>query len=125
MDKNFKITPQNQSEKKLETYSKDMHMAIRDYCNNFVGLDMHYKIGGIEQVRTLAKGSNIKTFEEYLSTDIDHSIALTEEEATHPILIQKARLLDIFAEKINKHIDTMTGEEFEEGMKQVVDICKF
>jgi hypothetical protein len=125
MDKNFKITPQNQPEKNIEVYSSKMRMAIQDYCNDFVGLNMHYNLGGIKQVRDIVKekDSHVKTFEEYLN--IDSSVSLTNEEATNPVLKQKAQLLNIFAEKLNKHIDTMTAAEFEEEMKQVIDICRF
>lgn len=102
-----------------------INYCLQDYSNDFMTLKMALLNSGIKRVRELIKnGHKVLTVQEYLEKYRKaNRETLTIEEQNNPIFIEKAKLLNKLANKINslgEKIDEQTILDTVEQVKKIV-----
>jgi predicted ATP-grasp superfamily ATP-dependent carboligase len=98
--------------------------CLQDYSNDFTALKMTLLNSGIKKVREVIKsGYKVATVEEYLEKYRKanrETIGL--EEQKNPIFIEKAKILNKLANKINSFGEKIDGQTILETVEQVKKI---
>lgn len=103
-----------ENKKFIESSEKKIKSFLQDYANDFIALNRLLMVKeGIKTVRKVIKdGYKILTLEEYfIKLKEEKRETLSEEDKKDPIFIEKAKLLNELANKVN-----LLGEEIEEDV---------
>ena len=111
--------------KLIRNSAEQIRDCLQDYANNFTELKILFEGCGIERVQELFRnGHKVETVEEYLERyRKEKRKTITPEEEKDPTFIDKVKILNKLANKINslgEKIDEQTLREIAEEAKNLV-----
>ena len=114
-----------ENNKFVENSKERIQRCLQDYSNDFMALEMIFNGSGIEGVRKLIKdGYRISTVENYLDKyRSEGRKTISVEDEKDPIFIEKAKILDDLANRINslgENINKQIIDETIEVVKKVI-----